>query len=547
MRRRAPGSARDAACDRVPLEPVVRHQARGEVVRVQLRGPQVLGLHVRAAVVLRGAGQAVGPAGDRARGVERRNQLMVSERAEEIVLQVVRARPHQLDRQACRFRDQGRLGDEVVGELAPEAAARARHLDRDRRPRDAGRQVDGALRARGLLERPDDAGAVRHHVHEAVLGLERRVAHEWHAVARADHARRGRARGGEIAVVAHDLPAACEQLAALGIERGARLGRVWPARPFDLERLAALERGPGVVRHHGDPGREVRRQRLAGLRAGDDHHRAHAGDRPRRAIVEARDVAVEVRAAQHDRGAGARLVHVDAVARAARDDLGCIHDLLRAADDAVFAARLQRRRLRRHRQCGGLGREIPIRQAPAVRVQRMPVARGDGFRRDAPARRGGPAHQRACLGADLAQVRPGVRDVGAAACTLRAVLPLRRRSGEIDAERQLLHRDVRPGRIQLVGDDHRQRSLDALPDLGAARADEHAVVALDAQVQAQRVGRQRRVLRERGPRQHGLQQQPARGGQRRLQEAAAGNLRCRGAHFGCRSRAARAIARRMRT
>ena len=311
------------------------------------------------------------PAGDASLRAERRHELVVTEGPEEVVLQVVRARPHELDRPAGQLGDERRLGDEVVGQAPPESAARARHLDADRRARDAGHRVHRARGAGRLLQGRDDSRPVRLHVDERAGRLERRVAHERDAVARLDDLGGVAGRGVEVAVVVHDLAALREELRALGIERRARLGGERAARPLDRERVAALERGPHVVGDDRNAGREVRRERLARLRARYHDDRAHPGHRACRTVVEPRDAAVEIGATQHDGRARLRFVHVDAVARAARDDLLGIDDAAWPTDDPVLGGRLERHRLEGQCQLRRSRHERTVWQPPAIGVQRM--------------------------------------------------------------------------------------------------------------------------------------------------------------------------------
>ncbi len=357
---------------------MVRHEVGREIVRVELGAPHLFRLHARAPVVLRRAREAMRPAGDAAVGAERRRQLVMAERPEEVVLQVVRPGPHELDRPAGRLRDEGRLGHEVVGEAPAESAARPSHLDADRGARDAGHRVHGARCAAGLLQGRDDARAVGLHVHECARRLERRMAHERDAVARLDDLRGGAGRGIEVAVVAHDLAGLRQQLRALRVERGARFGRERATRPLDFQGIPALERGPHVVGDDRDAGREVGGDRLAGLGARHDDHGTYARHGACRGVVEPRDVAVEVGAAQHDGRARLRLVDVDAVARAARDDLFRVDDAARLADDPILGGRLERHRPRWAAQASRpprRARHTPACGRPGAARGRLPSSR----------------------------------------------------------------------------------------------------------------------------------------------------------------------------
>ena len=346
------------------------------------------------------------PAVDPVARVERGDQFVVTEWPEEIVLQVVRTGPDQLDRPACRLRDERGLRHEIVREPAPEAASDARHLDADCGPRNTRDRMDGPLRSARLLQGGNDARAVGHHVHERTRSLERSVAHVWLAIAGLDDARSIEPRRVEISVVADDKARPLEEFRALPVERGARLAGKGPACPLDLERFAALERGPGVIGDDGDAGREVRRDRLTRLRPGHDDDRAHARHGTRRAVVEARDLAIEVRAAKHDGRPGIRLVDVDAVARAAGDDFLGIDDALRPADDPVLGWLLERHGLGGQRELCGRGGELAIGKLAAIGMPCVAVTRPHCAACDAPARGRRFAHEPSALRTELAQLFP---------------------------------------------------------------------------------------------------------------------------------------------
>jgi hypothetical protein len=233
--------------------------------------------------------------------------------------------------------------------------------------------------------------------------------------------------------------------------------------------------------------------------------------------------------------------------RAPGDDVLGIHGAAGTADDAVFAGRLERHGLDRQREPCRLRDQRSVRESPPVRVQGVTGPGPDFVERDSPGCGRGLAHEPAPLGADLAQLRPAVRDAGAAARALGPESPARLLAAEIDQQRHLLDRDLRPVGVQLLGEDHGQGCLDALPDLRARRADDDPVVRLDADQHAERVlGRSRRRIL--GGCEPGREHQGAGGRQRRLQEDAARDDRGPCAHFDAfSSSAARAMARRMRT
>ncbi len=89
-------------------------------------------------------------------------------------------------------------------------------------------------------------------------------------------------------------------------------------------------------------------------------------------------------------------------------------------------------------------------------------------------------------------------------------------AAEVDAERHLLDRHLRPVCVEFIGEDHRQRGLDALPDLRAGRADDDAIVRLDADEDAERVLGNRCAVHRRPTR---LASRPARGRARPTQRA----------------------------
>src|SRR4029453_19126986 len=85
----------------------------------------------------------------------------------------------------------------------------------------------------------------------------------------------------------------------------------------------------------------------------------------------------------------------------------------------------------------------------------------------------------------VAQIGPRIRNVRAAAGALLAILPSERAVGcAHDAERQRLNAQLRPVRLPLFGNDHRQRSFHALADFGRAGADESGAVFFDADEEA---------------------------------------------------------------
>ena len=147
-------------------------QLRREIVRIELGRPKVFGLHVGAAVVLRRARETVRPAGDLPIRIERRDQVVLAERSEEVVAHVLFARPQQLDRLADLLRQHHGFGDEVVRQPPAESAADARHAHLDLQAIDAGELRGDSRSAARHLQWRDDEDAVLAHVDASVLRLE---------------------------------------------------------------------------------------------------------------------------------------------------------------------------------------------------------------------------------------------------------------------------------------------------------------------------------------------------------------------------------------
>src|SRR5690606_25742778 len=115
----------------------------------------------------------------------------------------------------------------------------------------------------------------------------------------------------------------------------------WALVPLHHQRIAALQGGPGVIREHGNAGCQYP-ERLARFRAIDANDIAHAGDLARRTVVQAGHAAVEIGAAQHDRGQGPAQVFVDSVATLAGDDLATVRSADRFANQGETLGTLWR-------------------------------------------------------------------------------------------------------------------------------------------------------------------------------------------------------------
>src|SRR5436190_9325734 len=90
--------------------------------------------------------------------------------------------------------------------------------------------------------------------------------------------------------------------------------------------------------------------------------------------------------------------------------------------------------------------------------------------------------------AGFAQLGPPIRHTRASTRALRTIA--RRESAGLvalhDSIGELLDADLIPANVELFGDEHRQRSAHALPDLAAARADDDGVVGMNAHERAER-------------------------------------------------------------
>ncbi len=137
--------------------------------------------------------------------VQAGREVMVAARPEHVVLDVLRARPQQLDRRAVELRDHGRLGHVFIRQAPAEAAAAASHVELDVRFRDAERLGDELdARAGVLCRRPDFNLAVLERS-GAVLRLQRHMRQERIVIAGFDDRRRAGERALGISIGADDL------------------------------------------------------------------------------------------------------------------------------------------------------------------------------------------------------------------------------------------------------------------------------------------------------------------------------------------------------
>ena len=239
--RRPPGAASHAGLHRKPLETQIGQQLRRKIVRIQLRGPQLIVGHVGTSIVLAGAGQAVCPTTQSVLIVERGDQVVMAERPVEIMVEIIFARPQQPDRLSAQLRQNQRFGDEVVAQTPSEAAADAGHLHINVETVHAGDLLGQARRTRGHLHRRDDAYPIALHVHAGILRLQRTVRDIGHPIDRFDHLGRRLSGAIEVAILTAANPFAFQQFTTLLIQCSGGFIAPGTRLPFDLQRLAAFQ------------------------------------------------------------------------------------------------------------------------------------------------------------------------------------------------------------------------------------------------------------------------------------------------------------------
>ena len=391
------------------------------------------------------------PADDPAVRQARRRAVAI-DRPIDVVLDVLFARPNDLDRAVDFLRDAHGFFDHVRLEAPAEAAADEVVVHDDLVERQAGElsPPPTCTRAHHLRADPDFA-RVWLHVHGAVHRFHRRVREKRQFV-----------RGIE----SFALRQSALRSIADGLGDDARLSR-WrrgsaprrsrskslafaPSFQVDVERFEALLGGPHVIADDGDE-----------IVEHDDL--AHARHGFRRGVVDVRDLAAEHRAGRQRRELDAGWHRVDAVDRLAVDLVGRIESLQRLADQLEVGYRFERRILRRLRSWLASSISSPYAE--------LAVAAGVGDFAVLGAARGGSTFQRRAaastsiaraLGAGLAQRRPERADrIGVAG----HLDPEDRIAVELVVRRRVLDRDLGPVRVELFGEDHRDRGVDALAHL----------------------------------------------------------------------------------
>ena len=262
---------------------------------------------------------------------------------------------------------------------------------------------------------------------------------------------------------------ALPELIRLGLESDGALRRRRVIRPRDLELLPRRLRQPPAVGHDGNTADQF----LQVGAAFDDERVLHA-----RKLLDVIDVRRRHLRTEHRRLFVHGVEHsgqreVDAEHRLAHRDRSRVETLLLRPDDSVVLRILQlHRRQHRHRHLRGIGSKLAVtRGAIARAVRHATRARRQFAGRNAPLLRGRGQDHLTAGSADLTERIPVHRRRETAACELRAELAA--------VDRSLLDLHAAPIDVELVGDDHREHVLHALPDLRVLVHDGHGAVGGD--------------------------------------------------------------------
>ncbi len=462
----------DEARRRTPLDVVDLHVRESAVDRV-LRLLDGVGVHSVRPHAGRsetggdgGGGDAVTPGDGPAVGVQTGGDPVDIGGAVAIVLDVLFARPDQLDRIGAGLGDRRRLLDVVGLQLAAEGAADQLVVDGDPLGRDPQHLGRGLLRHGGDLgAAPDLRRPVRLDLDHRGLGLHRRVREERLAVDRLDPGVRVREGLLHIAgLMGQGGRSLARSLVEVGPQGLRAHRRVRPFVPADREGVEAGLGRPEVLADHRD-------------RVGQLDHLQHPRDGQRRALVHRSEAAAEHRAGRGGGEFHPRHDDVDAVDRRAVGLGGGVDPLDRTADQLELGRRLQRHLLGRGLARSGLDQLAVGGGAPARRM-------GDGGagglalgRVHAP-----PARRR--LDQHGARRRPGTpQRLPGAAGGGRAPRPLKLQQrlfvqGFVGRGWDDLH--LVQAHLQLLGDEHAFAGVDALAHLHVGDDEADPVVRADA-------------------------------------------------------------------
>ena len=306
-------------------------------------------------------------------------------------------------------------------------------------------------------------------MHGAVHRLHRRMGEERHVIGRFEF----RSLAESLADVAGRFRHRAISLAR-GDEAVQHVGRrhvgVRPFVPSDVEGVEALLGGPHVIADHRDE--IVENDDLPDSRHGQGS-----------CVVHMRDLAAEYRAARERGDLHALGPRVDAIDGFAVDLVRRVEPFQRLADQLEIRRGLERRILRRS-ELGGRLRKLAVSRLLSARiVNDLAVLRPAGGRIDAPLRRRGLDQHGAGGRAGDSHRLPERADGGRAAGRLE---PEQRVRVELVVRRRSDDRHVFEGRVELLGKDHGEGGVDALPHLHLRDREGDFAVRIDAHESARR-------------------------------------------------------------
>ncbi len=417
----------------------------------------------------------VEPGDRRLSRIDSRRQTVVDCRPVDPVPDVVLARPDDLDRPADLLGDERGLHGEVWLEPPAESAAQERRVDPHLLRGQADRLRHRDLRrALGLGGSPDVA-PVGPHVRRGVHRLHRRVVEIRHLVDGLDLRGGAGERACRVALLPRHRALPGGKLLEPPRNGSAAPARVRPFVPLDLQRPAACEGLPVRVGHHGDPGLDAGRPRPVGRltdRARDLHDVPHAGHGAGGARVVALHPPAEGGGPRHRGDEHPGHGDVDPVGRAPVHLRRRIQPPHGSPQDPEVLRVLERGGVRR-REGGRLVRELPVAEAPAARPVHDLTALGPAAGAlDAPSLRSRSDQHLTGRGARCAQQLIGAPHAGAAA-RAHPPHPRARVCGDVPEANQ------RPLGLQLLGEDHREGRVRALPHLRLVDGEGHDAIGAD--------------------------------------------------------------------
>ena len=387
-----------------------------------------------------------------------------------IVAHIVFARPRELHGRVDLLGDGGGLDEVVSADATAEAAACAVEMEFDFFGRDAEDTVNHPRADRGDLGgRPDLHNPVVP-MRRGVLRLKVGVRDERVAVLGFDGFCGARERRIGIAVFAEGFSAGLGRFFFGLLEK--RLPALVHDRaliPGNFELLAGAEGGPGGVGNNRDPWHELLHLAVAF----EDERISDAGEGLDFVEVGTDDLATKRRAFFVDGVKHAGQFHIDAEERFAGDDLGRIElGDTRTEEGEIFRLFERDGVLGGHGKGGGLGDKLPVFEGLPGGVNDRGLFGAALGGRNTPRLGGGLDQHGTDSGAEDVKIIVVARCGLAATGTLAAVF--------LFVEIALFDRDVFPGHLELLGDDHRQRGLYALAHFGLLGDDRDGAGARDA-------------------------------------------------------------------